>query len=200
MDVIEIGDLRIDCIVGVLEREQRATQRVVVDLTLHVDLGPAGQAGDLTRSVDYALVAEQVALLAEHGRFRLIESLGLAACRALLATPAALEERAAIARVDVRIRKPEILGRCVPGVRMSREAGEPLPHRVDDGVTEEELVALPQGGAWRVQLAPGAIWQPGDRAALVLGGDLGVGRRIARGAPPEASATGAVLLAVGTRG
>lgn len=199
MDVIEIGELRIDCIVGVLEREQRATQRVLVDLALHLDLEEAGASGDLARSVDYALVAEQVAILAEHGRFRLIESLAVAACRALLAPPTPLEARAPIRKVDLRVRKPEILDRCTPGVRLSREAGA-LPTFDQGGVRHEVLVDLPQGGAWRVHLPPGATWEPGDRAALVLGGDLGAGTRIARGAAPVTTRTGAVLLAVGRGG
>lgn len=197
MDVIEIDDLRIDCIVGVLEREQRIPQRVIVDLRLWLDLDAAGRTGDLSRSVDYAQVAEQVALLAEHGRFRLIESLAVAACRALLAPPHALEERAPVSRVEIRIRKPEILDDCVPGVRLVREAGEPLQAIEAGGVCEEELIRLPQGGAWRVRLEAGARWEPGDRAAVVLAGDLGAGRRIARGASAVTTRAGAVLLAVG---
>lgn len=203
MDVIEVNDLRVDCIVGVLEREQRVPQRLVLDLRLFFDVQAAGDTGDLARTVDYAKVAEQVALLAEHGRFRLLESLAVAICRMLLAPPTALEERAPVERIEVVIRKPDILAdRCVPGLRMVRDAGWcRLAAASGPQHVEECIVDLPEGGAWRVVIEPGGRWDPADRAALVLAGDAGArpGHRLPRGGGPVTSRDGAVLIAVGTR-
>lgn len=207
MDRIEVSDLQIDCVVGVLEREQRATQRIVVDLTLELDLEACGESGDLAQGLDYAAVAEQVRMLAEHGRFRLLESLALAACRLLLAPPAPGEARAAVQHVDLRIRKPEILaGLCVPAVRMRRPASWcQLEERGGDGVVEQRLVRVTECGVSRVLLSPGSGFTPGDRALLVLGGALRQGsrvvgpmERVARGSGPVQADGPAVLLAVGT--
>lgn len=197
MDVITVDNLAIDCIVGVLEREQRATQRIEVTLRLGLDLEACGETGDLARGVDYAGVAEQVRLLAEHGRFRLIETLALGVCRMLLLPPLPGEGRAAIQKVEIEIRKPEILAPvCVPGVRFAREVGP-----VEDA-PEQRIVEVPEGGAWRVRVPARGVWRPGDRAALVLAGSIGgrgPGERIARGGEPLEAASDAVLIAVGKR-
>lgn len=203
MDRIEIADLQIDAVVGVLEREQRTVQRLVVDLVLELPLERAGDTGELAASVDYAAIADQVRFIAEHGRFRLVESMALAVLRWVLAEPLPEEARAQVARAEVVIRKPEVLADvCVPGVRLARTApfgGEPV---TSDGVQQTCLVDLPQGGAWRIVLDDGATLHASDRAIYVVAGVVECGglHRAGSRLPRESAAAArgrAVLLAVG---
>jgi dihydroneopterin aldolase len=207
-DWIELTDLRIACIVGVLESEQAATQPLLVDVRMYVSLESAGEAGDLTASIDYGAVADHVRMLASHGRFRLIESLAVAIVRLLLAPPVAGEQRAAVEAVEVRIRKPEILGgRAIPGVHLFRTAGRALSSfEVGPGVWADILVDLPQGGAWRVRLDAGARFSPGPDLAVAVqsglveasgGRTLRPGDRLARGDGELMSLGVSSLIAVG---
>jgi dihydroneopterin aldolase len=207
-DWIELSDLAVDCIVGVLEREQRAPQRITLDVRMFAPLEVAGESGDLAASSDYAAIASQIRLIAEHGRFRLIESLAVAIARLVLAPPTAGEGRAQIASVELRIRKPEVLApHAVPGVHLFRTARRPLStFEVAPGGWSEILVDLPQGGAWRIRLDPGTQWQPPPDLVLeVIHGSVEgaanriyrPGDRLARGADALMAHGPAALLAVG---
>ncbi len=171
MDWITLTDLRFDAMVGILPSEQAAAQPLHLEIKMGVDLDKAGGTGDLSQSVDYAGVANQVRFMAQQGRWRLIESLGTAICRLLLAPPAAQEGRAAIDRVEVRIRKPTILqGLAVPGVTLRRTADWcKLPRtQAPSRTTIEQLEATPLSGAWRVHVDAGTSWQPPPAVALYV--------------------------------
>lgn len=211
-DRVELRDLTVDVIVGVLEAEQRSLQPVVIDLDLEVDLDPAA-SGDLGASVDYGAVRDQVVFLAEHGRFRLIESLAAAIARLLLAPPPPAARAAAVERVVVRIRKPTILGNAVPAIRLERGADwcDLQTRVVPERTWLDTLVDTPQGGAWRAHVEPESAWKvPSGVALLVVAGrvqvagvELPAGTRIARGQAASIKAVGqlpATLLIVGTPG
>ena len=73
VDQILINDLRVLVVIGALPHEQEQPQPVRVDLALHVDLTEAGRSDDLDETVDYGLVADQVAELAADQKFVLLE-------------------------------------------------------------------------------------------------------------------------------
>jgi dihydroneopterin aldolase len=205
-DWITLDELVVDCIVGVLEREQHTTQPLRIAVGMQVDLTAAGETGDLSTSVNYAAVAEDIRFMCQHGRFRLIESLGLAALRQILSPPAAVECRAPVQAAWIRIRKPVVLGgNPIPGVEMRRSA--PLD-RVMAGTADavqHTLVAVPDSVAYRVELRAGASWEapPGVAVRVVSGvvraGDQRVATdtRLPRPAGTLHAETAAVLLAVG---
>ena len=60
---------------GVLDHETRAGQTFVVDVTMHLDLAPAGASDDLGDTVDYGAVAGDVVALIEGDPLELIETL-----------------------------------------------------------------------------------------------------------------------------
>ncbi|GAB3553040.1 dihydroneopterin aldolase [Arthrobacter tumbae] len=60
---------------GVFEHERRDGQPFVVDVVLHLDLRPAGQSDDLTRTAHYGELAEQVTELITGDPLNLIEAL-----------------------------------------------------------------------------------------------------------------------------
>lgn len=173
MDHVELTDLRIDTIIGILDAEQRAPQPILVDLHMELPLEEAAESGQLHTSINYAAVQAWLMTLAQQGRWRLLESLGVAACRLLLAEPAPCEARGRIHAVHLRIRKPTILTDAVPGIVLTRdhswldEDGEAIA----EGVVRHLLCATPVQGAWRLVLDPGAVWEaPGPWSLHVLGG------------------------------
>ncbi len=205
-DQITLDSLVVDCIVGVLEREQHTTQPLHIALGMSIGLTPCGDTGDLSESVNYAAVAEDVRFLCQHGRFRLIESLGLAALRQILSTPAPCEGRAPVDAAWIRIRKPVVLdGNPVPGVELHRSAPLARPVVSESGVAIHTLVHVPDSVAWRVELEPGAQWTaPPGVAVRVVAGAVSAGAltlrandRLPRPAGTLGTTSGAVLLAVG---
>lgn len=199
-DRIRLTDLRFDAIVGILASEQVRAQPLVLQIELALDLTDAG-AGDLARSVDYAAVAHQARFIAQHGRWRLIESLGLALCRWLVAPPTEAEGRAAVERARVHIAKPTILdGLAVPSVELERGPA-PLQGFRQAGVAIEILEETALSAAYRVRIPPGGRWEPEPCVALlgVAGEALAPGQERARlSAPLENPGTHeACVLAVG---
>lgn len=85
---------------GVLEEERRLGQRFVVDLTLSLDLRPAGLSDDLAQTVDYVDVYRIAREVVEGPPHRLIESLAESIAARLLATFPSLSA------VAVRVAKP----------------------------------------------------------------------------------------------
>ena len=124
MDRIDL-DLEVCAIVGILPRERIEPQPLRISLRLELPLDRVGRSGDLSAGVDYAEMDARVRYLAVHGRFRLLESLALAILRVVLDPPRIGEERAAVQRASVTLRKPAVLRAAEPSVTMAREAGRP---------------------------------------------------------------------------
>ncbi len=161
MDFIELTDFSFKTIVGILPRERVEKQTIEVGLRLFLDLDAAA-FGDLSKSVNYADMAEQARFLAQAGQWWLLESYAAALCSLLLAPPAPGEERAQIDAVELLVHKPEILGEAAtPGIGVRREAGwrELAVVRPAPGVTAETLQIAQGRGAWRVTWEPGADWK-----------------------------------------
>jgi dihydroneopterin aldolase len=87
---------------GVHDWERDSLQPFLVDVELHLDLGPAGRSDDLDRTADYSAVARRVREIVETRTFKLIEALAEAIAVALLADWPPVEA------VVVRIRKPAV--------------------------------------------------------------------------------------------
>jgi len=113
-DAIRIRGLRVECIVGVRAAERTSPQRVELDVDLWLDTSRAAFSGRISATCDYDAVTEEVRLLLEFRRYRLLEEaaeelaamlLGvhgvLDAVTLRLAKPRALENRAERALVEV---------------------------------------------------------------------------------------------------
>ncbi|MCB9664113.1 MAG: dihydroneopterin aldolase [Alphaproteobacteria bacterium] len=208
-DWIELDEVALDCVVGVTEAEQRTVQPLRLSVALRLELeGAAG--GELERSVDYAAVHEQLLFLAAHGRFRLLESLGTAIARLLLAPAPPAARQAAVDLVRLRLRKPAILDGAVPSVVLERDAEwcDLQTRMVPDKTWLDTLVATKTSGAYRAHIEPDSTWVvPPGVALMVLAGravadgrPVKVGERLARGEVGKLAAVGtlpATVLAVG---
>ena len=99
MTTIELAGLEIFGYHGVNEDERRDGQRFLYDLELEV--GSAGSSDRIKDAVDYREVAACVREASESRAFHLLEALAAAVADALL-------ERFPVARVRVRVRKPDV--------------------------------------------------------------------------------------------
>lgn len=99
MDRIFIEQLEVKCIIGILPWERQVPQPLRIDIELLLPLQQAGTENDLSKTVDYAEVAQRIeALLAEP--HELIETVAEKVCKDLLTTYPAVQ------RVHLRVHKP----------------------------------------------------------------------------------------------
>lgn len=173
-DWVKLSRMTFPCELGIFAWERRRTQPLDIEIALCLDLEPAA-SGDLSRSVDYSAIYEQVRFLARHGRWRLIESLAFTLVRHLLSPPSASEPRRQIEAASVELSKPEALqGRAIPHVRVARPRSWCTLHErapADGGTLLECLVESDEAGAYHVDFAPGATFQApkGARGHVISG-------------------------------
>lgn len=170
MDRIELRDIQFECMVGLLEPEQRIIQPLIVDIEMELPLAETASTGALHTSINYADTANQTVFIAQHGRWRLLESFCVAVCRLVLATPNPLERRGQVHETTVTVRKPVALsGLATPVIKMTRDLA--WAERTAKGGHLEILEETPLSAAYRLQLGPS---QPGElplgMAMLVLAG------------------------------
>ena len=75
MDVITISGLRLDAVIGVHDWERAVPRRLLVDLELGTDIGPAAASDEVADTIDYQAVAERLQAFAAESRYHLIEAL-----------------------------------------------------------------------------------------------------------------------------
>jgi FolB domain-containing protein len=102
MDRILIRDLRVRCILGINQDERHEKQDVVINLTIHADLRPAGTSDQLEDTVDYRALKKRILAMVEESHYRLEEALAEAIASLCLDYPG-------VKRVDVRVDKPHAL-------------------------------------------------------------------------------------------
>jgi FolB domain-containing protein len=74
-DQIHIRDLLIRAILGINDDERTNLQDVLVNLTLHVDTGPAAASDDIADAVNYRTLTKDIIALVESSRCLLVERL-----------------------------------------------------------------------------------------------------------------------------
>ena len=99
-DRILMQGLRFYAFHGVNPEETRLGQRFIVDLELGVDTQAAGTTDDLTHTVNYSAVYNDVKAVVEGRTFKLIEAVAEAVAAQVL-------ERYPVQHIMVRVRKPE---------------------------------------------------------------------------------------------
>lgn len=102
MDRIIISDLQARCIIGINADERREKQDVLINLTLFVDLAPAGLSDRIEDAVDYRSIKKEVYGFVEESRFFLLEALAQAIAALCLSRPP-------VQAVQVRVDKPAAL-------------------------------------------------------------------------------------------
>jgi dihydroneopterin aldolase len=100
LDQVALRGLRVRGRHGVLAAEKSLGQWFTVDVVLHLDTRPAAADDDLSRTVDYGTLAEQVAAVVAGEPLDLIETLAQRVADVAL-------DAAAVTAVDVAVHKPE---------------------------------------------------------------------------------------------
>ncbi len=113
-DRIELRDLRVLGVHGVLAEERQRAQPFSVDLDVWVDTTPAGATDDLAATVDYAALAALAHDVVADGSFALLEAVADAVARAVLDHD---ERVGAVAATVRKLRPPVPLDLGSGGVR-----------------------------------------------------------------------------------
>jgi dihydroneopterin aldolase len=116
-DRIEIRDLRVTGVHGVLPEERDRAQPFALDIVAWLDMDAAQQSDDLDDTVDYGVLAQAAADIVGGRSYRLLEALAGRLASALLITDPRLEA------VEVTVRKlrpPLALDVGSTGVRVRR--------------------------------------------------------------------------------
>jgi dihydroneopterin aldolase/D-erythro-7,8-dihydroneopterin triphosphate epimerase len=95
-DRIHIRDLALRCIIGTNPEERREKQDVLLNITLHCDLAPAGQSDRLEDTVNYKAVKKAVLALVDGSSFLLLEKLATEVARVCLEAPGVKKARVTI--------------------------------------------------------------------------------------------------------
>ena len=99
-DRISLTGLRVRGWHGVLPEERRDGQEFVVDAVLHLDLREAGARDDLTRTVHYGVLAEDLAAVVAGEPVDLLETLAARLADVCLAA-------GRVERVELTVHKPQ---------------------------------------------------------------------------------------------
>ncbi len=99
MDCIQLTGIRCYGYTGYLPEEQVLGQWFEVDLTLWLDLAPAGESDDIADTLDYRHAIENVKQLVKTSKFALVEKLASAIATTLL-------ELKKVQQVRVQLSKP----------------------------------------------------------------------------------------------
>ena len=99
MDCIQITGIRCYGYTGYLQEEQVLGQWFEVDLTLWLDLAPAGESDEIADTLDYRNAIETVKQLVKTSKFALVEKLANAIANAIMELPL-------VQQVQVRLTKP----------------------------------------------------------------------------------------------
>lgn len=117
---IEIRDLRVVGVHGVLEEERQRPQPFSVDLDIWLDVAAAAGSDALTDTVDYGALVEQAARTVATRSFQLLEALAAAAASAVLAADGRVNRVGATVR---KLRPPVPWDVASAGVRVVVQRG-----------------------------------------------------------------------------
>ncbi|QWF70451.1 dihydroneopterin aldolase [Methylomonas paludis] len=75
MDIIFLGGLEIDTIIGIYDWERTIKQKIVLDIEMAFDIQKAAASDDIAYALDYKKVSDRVVDFVEHSQYFLVEKL-----------------------------------------------------------------------------------------------------------------------------
>ena len=97
---IELERLEIDCIVGILPFERKTPQKIFLDVSMDLDFLVPASSEDVSDTVDYTAVAQELTQLVKERRYQLIETMAVE-CADLV-----LERHTGVSRAAIAVHKP----------------------------------------------------------------------------------------------
>lgn len=104
LSVIEVG---FDCIIGTLPFERENPQPILLTLSISLDFSRAAENDDLTHSVDYASLTEDVKNFITLSQFQLLETLVYRTALFIL------EKHPSILSAEVKVIKPQAIPNAI---------------------------------------------------------------------------------------
>ncbi|MGZ8191644.1 MAG: dihydroneopterin aldolase [Methylococcaceae bacterium] len=75
MDIIFLGGIKIDTIIGIYDWERKTKQTVVLDIEMAFDIQKAAETDDIQYTLDYKTVSDRIIAFVEASEFFLVEKL-----------------------------------------------------------------------------------------------------------------------------
>ena len=75
MDIIFLGGLEIDTVIGIYDWERTIKQKIVLDIEMGFDIQQAAASDDIAYALDYKQVSDRIVEFVEHSEFFLVEKL-----------------------------------------------------------------------------------------------------------------------------
>lgn len=75
MDIIFLGGLEIETIIGIYDWERETKQRVILDIEMAFDIQKAAETDDIQYTLDYKTVSKRIISFVETSQFLLVEKL-----------------------------------------------------------------------------------------------------------------------------
>lgn len=117
MDKVFINGLTLNCVIGILPYEREHPQLLIIDAAMGCDITEAAKTGDVTRTINYAAVAEFIENYCKERKAGLLEELGEELCSRILSKFGAKY-------VAMRLTKPEAVGSATGGVGIEIARGD----------------------------------------------------------------------------
>jgi len=77
MDIVFVGGLKIDAIIGIYDWERKTKQAVILDIEMAHDIQKAAETDDIEDTLDYKAVSKHVIRFVEKSEFFLVEKLAV---------------------------------------------------------------------------------------------------------------------------
>lgn len=75
MDIIFLGGLEIETVIGIFDWERTIKQKIVLDIEMGFDIRQAAASDDIRYTLDYKTVSERVVAFVEASEYFLVETL-----------------------------------------------------------------------------------------------------------------------------
>jgi 7,8-dihydroneopterin aldolase/epimerase/oxygenase len=75
MDIIFLGGLQIETIIGIFDWERETKQTVILDIEMAYDIQKAAETDDIAFTLDYKAVSKRIIAFVEASNFFLVEKL-----------------------------------------------------------------------------------------------------------------------------
>ncbi len=75
MDIIFLGGLQIETIIGIFDWERETKQTVILDVEMAYDIAEAAKTDDIKDTLDYKAVSKRIISFVEESQFYLVEKL-----------------------------------------------------------------------------------------------------------------------------
>ena len=85
MDIIYLGDLRIDTVIGIYDWERKIKQTISLNVEMATDIRKAASSDAIEDTLDYKSVAKRIISFVEKSEFQLVETLAERICEIIMA-------------------------------------------------------------------------------------------------------------------